>query len=230
MIGDDGSTATTATVRPGSPQLRDQRRDERRLAGARRPGDPDEVRAAGQRVEPAQRVLGDRRVVLDRGQQAGERPPVAGAGGVGEGRGAGRRGLGPSVARPATSRGVALARMKSATSRIVVPGPNTAATPAAASGSMSSSGMIPPTVTSTSSRPALVSCCATRGHERHVGARQDRQARRRPRPPGAPRSRSSRASGGGPCRRPRSPRRAGRARAPSRRGRGRRGRAWRSAP
>ena len=77
---------------------------------------------------------------------------------------------------PASSRGVALARMKSATSRIVVPGPNTAATPSALSGATSSSGMIPPTVTSTSSRPFSRSCAQTLRHERHVGARQDRQA------------------------------------------------------
>ena len=88
---------------PGLAQRGDQRRDERRLAGARRPGDADEVRAAGQRVQAAQRVLGDRRVVLDGRQQAREGAAVARPGGVGEGRGARRRGLGHVAARtPAT--------------------------------------------------------------------------------------------------------------------------------
>ena len=175
VIGDDGSTATTATVRPAVRELRDERGDERRLARAGRPGDPDEVRAAGQRVEAAQRGLGDGRAVLDGGQQPGERAPVAGAGGVGQGGGALRDGV--SAIGPAASRaGVALARMKSATSPIVVPGPKTAATPASRSGGTSSSGMIPPTVTRTSSRPRSRSCALTRGHERHVGAGQDRQA------------------------------------------------------
>ena len=47
------------------------------LPGPGRPGDPDEVRPPGHRVEPPQRGLGDRRAVLDRGQQPGQREPVA---------------------------------------------------------------------------------------------------------------------------------------------------------
>ena len=78
VIGDDGSTATTATARPASADLADQGRDERRLARARRPGDPDEVGAAGERVQLAQRRLGDRRPVLDRGQEPGQGSPIAG--------------------------------------------------------------------------------------------------------------------------------------------------------
>ena len=61
----------------GLPDLRDQRRHERRLARARRPGDPDEMRAPGGRVEPAQSGLGDRRAVLDGGQEPGQRQAVA---------------------------------------------------------------------------------------------------------------------------------------------------------
>ena len=89
-------------MRPACAHRRDQRGDERGLAGAGRSGDPDEVGAAGERVQAAQGVLGDRRVVLDGGQEAGQRKPVAGAGGVGEGVGTRRRGLGHVPAGPAT--------------------------------------------------------------------------------------------------------------------------------
>ena len=138
---------------------------------------PDEMGAAGSRVQPSQRVLGDRRVVLDRGQQPRERRagrPLVRRRQRAAARAAGV--VGHVGRRPRYSRGVALARMKSATSRMVVPGPNTAATPSALSGSTSSSGMIPPTVTRTSSRPFSLSCAADARHERHVRARQDRQA------------------------------------------------------
>ena len=86
----------------GLPHRRDERGHERGLAGAGRSRDPDEVGAAGDRVQAAQRVLGDRGVVLDGGQQAGERAPVAGARGIGQGVGARRRGLGHVPAGPAT--------------------------------------------------------------------------------------------------------------------------------
>ena len=59
VIGDDGSTATTATARPAARTTADQRRDERRLAGARRAGDAHQVGLAGDRVQPAQGGLGD---------------------------------------------------------------------------------------------------------------------------------------------------------------------------
>src|SRR3989304_1785329 len=49
-----------------------------------------------------------------------------------------------------------LARMNSATRAIVVPGPKTAAMPAALGAAMSSSGMMPPAVTSTPSRPSAL--------------------------------------------------------------------------
>ena len=84
MIGLDGSTATTATVRPAAADLGDQRRDEGRLARAGRPGDPDQVRPPGRRVEPAHGRLGDRRPVLDRGQQPGQRAAIARHRGVGQ--------------------------------------------------------------------------------------------------------------------------------------------------
>ena len=62
---------------PGAAQLRDQRRHERALARAGRPGDADQLGAAGQRVEAPQRGLGDRRPVLDRGQQPRQRAAIA---------------------------------------------------------------------------------------------------------------------------------------------------------
>ena len=63
--------------RDAARSLADQGGDERRLAGARRPGDPDRVGAAGPRIELPHRSLRDRRPVLDRGQEPGERPPIA---------------------------------------------------------------------------------------------------------------------------------------------------------
>ena len=76
----------TATGPAGPPDLADQRRDEGGLAGPGRPGDPDQMRPAGQRVEPPKGRLGDRRPVLDRGQQPGEREPVARDRGIGQAR------------------------------------------------------------------------------------------------------------------------------------------------
>ena len=119
-----------------------------------RPRDPDEVRAAGQWVQAPERGLCDRRCGSRRPSAAARahagRPPRA-ASARDSARAAGHSAT--IVARPTLLARRALARMKSATSRIVVPGPNTAATPSALSGPTSSSGMIPPTVTRTSSRP-----------------------------------------------------------------------------
>ncbi len=175
------------------------------------PGDADEVGAARPAGRGGAARLGDGRAVLDGGQQPRERPPVAGAGGIGEGGGA----LRPASRRP---RSVARASRWRGGSRrprgSSCPGPKTPATPASCSGGTSSSGMIPPTVTRTSSRPRSAELGADPRHQRHVGARTGSTGRPRRRPPGAPPSRSSRASGGGRCRRPRSPRRAGRGRAP----------------
>ena len=71
-------------------------------------------------------------------------------------------------------------------------------------------------------RPMLVQQLPHPGEERHVGAREDREARPRPRPPAPPRWRSSRASGAARCRPPPSRRRAAPRPPPWRRGRGRR--------
>ena len=141
----------------GRPDLGDERRDEGRLARPGRTGDADEVGAPGAWVELAQRGLGDRRAVLDRRQQPGEGATVAGAGGVGE--------LGRSGSRVGGSRGRLGAHPSRAGARW--PGGTSAtsrdrrARPEHArprrprlSAAMSSSGMIPPAVTRTSSRPA----------------------------------------------------------------------------
>ena len=87
---------------PGLAHSRDQRGHERRLAGAGRPGDPDEVGAA----RPAGRGGAGRA----RRRACGSRPrsaggparAVAGEGGIGEGVGTRRRGLGHVAAGPAT--------------------------------------------------------------------------------------------------------------------------------
>ena len=68
----------------GPPNLRDEGRDERGLARSRRPGDPDQVRSTGHRIEPAKRRLGDVGPVLDRGQQARQRPAVPIERGIGQ--------------------------------------------------------------------------------------------------------------------------------------------------
>ena len=93
VIGEDGSTATTATVRPAA-----------RAARAISAATSVDLPAPGGPVIPTRcappasgyrrrrRVLGDRRVVLDRGQEPGERPAVAGCG---------RRRRGPRRARRA---------------------------------------------------------------------------------------------------------------------------------
>ena len=55
------------------------------------------------------------------------------------------------------------------------PGVNTAATPSSFRAGMSPSGMIPPTMTSTSSRPCWPQAVDHPGHEGQMGARQQRQ-------------------------------------------------------
>ena len=56
VIGDRGVDRHDRDRPPCRAQRRDERRHERRLPDAGRPGDADEVRAAGRRVQPAQRV------------------------------------------------------------------------------------------------------------------------------------------------------------------------------
>ncbi len=78
------------------PDLRDQGRHERRFPGPRRPGDPDEMRPSGHRVEAPKGGLGDGGPVLDRGQETGQRQSVARDGRLAQlsrpGRGIGRHG------------------------------------------------------------------------------------------------------------------------------------------
>ncbi len=85
MIGLDGSTAMTATGSAGRADLGDQRGDQGGFAGSRWPGDPDQVGPAGHWIQATQGRLGDRRPVLDRGQQPGKGEPVASDGGVAQG-------------------------------------------------------------------------------------------------------------------------------------------------
>ncbi len=75
----------------GRADLGEERGDQGRLARPGRPGDAHEMGATRRRIQPAQGGLGDRSVVLDRGQQAGEGQPVPGDGGVGESGRARRR-------------------------------------------------------------------------------------------------------------------------------------------
>ena len=66
----------TPTVRPAVRSSADQAIDERALAGAGRPGDADEIRAAGVRdsMRRDQRGAPPARLVLDEGDGAGDRP------------------------------------------------------------------------------------------------------------------------------------------------------------
>ena len=66
---EDGSTASTPTVRPALAPHARERAQQRRLAGARRPGDPDDVpgRLA---AEPGRRDLGEQRRDLRRAAPA----------------------------------------------------------------------------------------------------------------------------------------------------------------
>ena len=66
--------------------------------------------------------------------------------------------------------------MKSATSRIVVPGPNTAATPSSLERLDVVVGDDPADRDQDVVQPLLLELAADLGHERHVRARQDRQA------------------------------------------------------
>ena len=66
-----GSTATTPTVRPAARSSRDQPIDERALARAGRPGDADEIRAAGVRRRCRRiRSRAGRRLVFDERDRA----------------------------------------------------------------------------------------------------------------------------------------------------------------
>src|SRR5690606_36660 len=119
-----------------------QRIDDRRLARARRPGDADEVRASGVRVERSERSLGVWRAVFDAGDQAREGATIPG------------QHVGHPVdsggARHAEREATAL-RMCAMVSAVLVPGPKTALTPISSRAGTSSSGMMPPTSTITSS-------------------------------------------------------------------------------
>ena len=66
----------------GPSDLRDERRDQRRLARSGRPGDPDQVGTTRRRVEPAHRDLRDGAAVLDRRQQSGCGQSVTGQRGL----------------------------------------------------------------------------------------------------------------------------------------------------
>ena len=91
MIGDDGSTATTATVRPAARSSAISAATSVDLPAPGGPVIPTRWAAPAERIQAAQRVLGDGGVVLDGGQQPREGAPVAG-------RGRPRRG--PRRARP----------------------------------------------------------------------------------------------------------------------------------
>ena len=71
----------------------DERRDEGGLAGPGWAGDPDQMGRPGKRIEAAHRRFGDRRPVLDGGQQPGGRQAVAAEGGLDQAIGPGARRL-----------------------------------------------------------------------------------------------------------------------------------------
>ena len=82
---DDGSTASTATVRPPARHARHSALNKRRLARARRPGDADDV-PARLAAQPRRRDLGSsardrlavaRRAALDEVEDGGRRAQVA---------------------------------------------------------------------------------------------------------------------------------------------------------
>ena len=75
--GLDGSTEITPTVWSCAADVADERADQARLADAGRAGDADRVGAAGVRVELADELVGERVAVLDEGDRARERAPVA---------------------------------------------------------------------------------------------------------------------------------------------------------
>ena len=208
MIGLDGSTATTATGPAGAAQLADQRRHERALAGARRPGDA----RRGARGRPAGRAgagrasaTGVRFSTAVSSRASARRSParaashssarVAGGSAARRATLVARSGVGPEVVGDLGDRRARARRPR--------------ATPASLRAGDVVVGDDPADRDQDVVQALRLAQLADPGHERHVGAGQDRQARRRRRPPGAPPSRSSRASGGGRCRRPRSPRRAG---------------------
>ena len=86
MIGDDGSTATTATARPAARAAAISAATSVDLPEPGGPVIPTRCARAGLRVQPAERRLGQGRPVLDGGQEAGERTTIAGDGGVGQRR------------------------------------------------------------------------------------------------------------------------------------------------
>ena len=114
-----------------------------------------------------------RRPVLDCRQEPGQRPPVAGHRRFGQLRRPARNlgGL-PHPSRAAVRWPAGIRRRR----RWSCPARTPRRRPASRRGWMSSSGMIPPTVTSTSSRPDSGQQLRDARHERHVRARQDRQA------------------------------------------------------
>ena len=82
--GLDGSTEITPDRRVRLPHVPDERADQRRLADAGRPGDADDERRAGLRVELADELVRERVAVLDQRDRPGERAPVAAPHAVGE--------------------------------------------------------------------------------------------------------------------------------------------------
>ena len=135
----------------------------------RRPGDPDEMRPCRLRVEGRSASSAARCPGLDRGQEPGEgqRDPACAR------RQA--RGQGPCTGhgRQASVGGVRADTRPPR--RWSCPGPKTSLTPASLSAGMSSSGMIPPAVTRTSSMPSSTQQLADARQQRHVRAGQDGQ-------------------------------------------------------
>ena len=160
--------ATTATGRPALRASPTSAATSVDLARARRTGDADQVR----RGRPADRA----RAARPRRRTSGSRPRSAAEPALG-GRRRVRapRGRAPRRAvtlRRATGRWRGCSRRPRA---MVVPGPKTRATPALLRAAMSSSGMMPPAVTSTSSSPSALRPAVISRQQRHVRAGQDRQ-------------------------------------------------------
>ena len=75
--GEEGSIDSTPTVRPASRREPRQRADQRRLADPGRPGEADDLGAAGVRVDLADELPALGAVVLDERDRARERAAVA---------------------------------------------------------------------------------------------------------------------------------------------------------
>ena len=176
VIGDDGSTATTATDRPAARTSPISAATSVDLPAPGGPVIPTMCAPPGQRVEPRgapapRRASGSR-------PRSGAAPAPAGrraTRGVGEARSPARVRRRRRSAHASRAAGVG-PEVLGDLARSSCPGPKTAATPASVRAAMSSSGMIPPAVTRTSSRPSLAEQLRDPRQERHVGARQDRQA------------------------------------------------------